>query len=174
MNLCDYLYVLDFGVLIAKGLPAEIQSDPIVMDAYLGKGRLMLSIRGLGVQYGAVTAVREIDLDIAEGEIVALLGANGAGKTTIARAIAGLLPFRGEIRFRDQVLKPNSAEHNLRAGISPGAGRPRHPGAHDGRGKPADGDLLPERTGGQRWRMSAGCSSVFQSSRKDAAGWPVS
>ena len=56
----------------------------------------MLSIRGLGVQYGAVTAVREIDLDIREGEIVALLGANGAGKTTIARAIAGLLPFRGE------------------------------------------------------------------------------
>jgi branched-chain amino acid transport system ATP-binding protein len=78
----------------------------------------MLSIRGLGVQYGAVTAVREIDLDIRQGEIVALLGANGAGKTTIARAIAGLLPFRGEIRFKDQVLKPNFAEHNLRAGIS--------------------------------------------------------
>ena len=78
----------------------------------------MLSIRGLQVQYGAVTAVRGIDLDIREGEIVALLGANGAGKTTIARAIAGLLPFRGEIRFKDQVLRPNSAEHNLRAGIS--------------------------------------------------------
>jgi branched-chain amino acid transport system ATP-binding protein len=78
----------------------------------------MLSIRGLRVQYGAVTAVREIDLDIREGEIVALLGANGAGKTTIARAIAGLLPFRGEIHFRGQMLKPNSAEHNLRVGIS--------------------------------------------------------
>ena len=78
----------------------------------------MLSIRGLQVQYGAVTAVRAIDLDIREGEIVALLGANGAGKTTIARAIAGLLPFRGEIKFKDQVLRPNSAEHNLRTGIS--------------------------------------------------------
>ena len=78
----------------------------------------MLSIRGLQVQYGAVTAVRQIDLDIREGEIVALLGANGAGKTTIARAIAGLLPFRGEIKFKDQILRPNSAEHNLRAGIS--------------------------------------------------------
>jgi branched-chain amino acid transport system ATP-binding protein len=37
MNLCDYLYVLDFGILIAKGLPDEVRSDPIVMDAYLGK-----------------------------------------------------------------------------------------------------------------------------------------
>jgi branched-chain amino acid transport system ATP-binding protein len=37
MNLCDYLYVLDFGILIAKGFPDEVRSDPIVMDAYLGK-----------------------------------------------------------------------------------------------------------------------------------------
>jgi branched-chain amino acid transport system ATP-binding protein len=78
----------------------------------------MLSIRNLTVRYGAVTAVRGIDLDINEGEIVALLGANGAGKTTVARAIAGLLPFQGEIRFRNDLLTPNSAERNLRAGIS--------------------------------------------------------
>jgi branched-chain amino acid transport system ATP-binding protein len=37
MNLCDYLYVLDFGALIAEGLPAEIRSNPAVLDAYLGK-----------------------------------------------------------------------------------------------------------------------------------------
>src|SRR5258707_3867492 len=79
---------------------------------------MMLSIRGLSVHYGSVAAVRGIDLDINAGEIVALLGANGAGKTTIARAIAGLLPFQGEIRFEDRLLKPNAAEQNLRAGIS--------------------------------------------------------
>jgi branched-chain amino acid transport system ATP-binding protein len=79
---------------------------------------MMLSVRGLKVDYGSVAAVRGIDLDINAGEIVALLGANGAGKTTIARAIAGLLPFQGEIRFEGRLLKPNTAERNLRAGIS--------------------------------------------------------
>lgn len=79
---------------------------------------MMLSVRGLMVHYGSVAAVRGIDLDIHAGEIVALLGANGAGKTTIARAIAGLLPFQGEIRFEDRLLKPNAAERNLKAGIS--------------------------------------------------------
>jgi branched-chain amino acid transport system ATP-binding protein len=79
---------------------------------------MMLSVRGLRVHYGSVAAVRGIDLDIHAGEIVALLGANGAGKTTIARAIAGLSPFQGEIRFEDRLLKPNAAERNLKAGIS--------------------------------------------------------
>jgi branched-chain amino acid transport system ATP-binding protein len=79
---------------------------------------MMLSVRGLKVHYGSVAAIKGIDLDIHAGEIVALLGANGAGKTTIARAIAGLLPFQGEIRFEDRPLKPNTAERNLRAGIS--------------------------------------------------------
>jgi branched-chain amino acid transport system ATP-binding protein len=37
MNLCDYLYVLDFGALIAQGVPAEVRSNPVVLDAYLGK-----------------------------------------------------------------------------------------------------------------------------------------
>jgi branched-chain amino acid transport system ATP-binding protein len=37
MNLCDYLYVLDFGALIAEGTPAEVRSNPAVLDAYLGK-----------------------------------------------------------------------------------------------------------------------------------------
>jgi branched-chain amino acid transport system ATP-binding protein len=78
----------------------------------------MLAIRDLVVRYGAIQAARGIDLDIAKGEIVALIGANGAGKTTVARAIAGLLPYRGTISFEGETLKPNSAERNLRRGVA--------------------------------------------------------
>ena len=78
----------------------------------------MLTVRNLSVRYGAIQAVRGIDLDIAEGEIVALIGANGAGKTTVARAIAGLLPYRGEIAFQNETLRPDNAERNLKRGIA--------------------------------------------------------
>lgn len=78
----------------------------------------MLTVRNLEVFYGPIRAVRGIDLDVAQGEIVALIGANGAGKTTTVRAVAGLTPFRGQISFDGQVLRPNMAERNLRAGIS--------------------------------------------------------
>ena len=78
----------------------------------------MLEVRKLQVRYGAIAAVRGIDLDIRTGEIVALIGANVAGKSTIARAIAGLLPYRGEIRYEGRLLQPNHAERNLRAGIA--------------------------------------------------------
>lgn len=79
---------------------------------------MILQIRNLKVSYGPISAVRGIDLDVAAGEIVALIGANGAGKTTVARAIAGLLPYQGEIVFANRPLKPNSAERNLRLGIA--------------------------------------------------------
>lgn len=78
----------------------------------------MLEVRDLHVRYGSIAAVRGVDLDIKAGEVVALIGANGAGKTTIARAIAGLLPYQGAIRFEGRPLKPNNAERNLRTGIA--------------------------------------------------------
>jgi branched-chain amino acid transport system ATP-binding protein len=77
----------------------------------------MLSTRGLQVRYGAIAAVRGVDIDVKAGEIVALLGANGAGKSTIARAIAGLLPFQGEIIYDGHRLRPNDAERNVRRGL---------------------------------------------------------
>lgn len=55
----------------------------------------MLDVRGLQVRYGAVEAVRGIDLTVEKGQIVALLGANGAGKTSTLSAIVGLVPVAG-------------------------------------------------------------------------------
>jgi branched-chain amino acid transport system ATP-binding protein len=60
----------------------------------------LLAVRGLEVAYGPVTAVRGLNLDVGPGEIVALLGANGAGKTSTLRGITGLLrPRAGRVTF---------------------------------------------------------------------------
>lgn len=54
-------------------------------------GNLALNIKGLKVKYGAIEALKGVDIEVKEGEVVALLGANGAGKTTILRKISGLI-----------------------------------------------------------------------------------
>ena len=59
----------------------------------------VLSLRGLRVAYGGIQAVKGIDLTIGAGELVALIGANGAGKTTSLRAITGSLPWSGEVQY---------------------------------------------------------------------------
>ncbi|HSF04101.1 MAG TPA: ABC transporter ATP-binding protein [Solirubrobacterales bacterium] len=65
----------------------------------------MLAIDGVSVNYGPVRALRDVSLSVGEGEIVALLGANGAGKTTMLRTISGMLhPTAGRITFRGQRL----------------------------------------------------------------------
>lgn len=60
----------------------------------------ILEVDQLSVNYGAIKAVRDVSFDIKEGEIVTLIGANGAGKSTILKTISGLLkPANGEIVF---------------------------------------------------------------------------
>ena len=79
----------------------------------------ILSVSDLHVYYGNVHALRGINLDVEQGEIVTLLGANGAGKSTTLRTISGLLrPRQGEMRFQDLLLNTVPAHKIVAAGIS--------------------------------------------------------
>jgi branched-chain amino acid transport system ATP-binding protein len=77
----------------------------------------MLEVRGLQASYGEMTALWGVDLDIAEGELVAVVGPNGAGKSTFINAVSGLVDVpSGTILFNQQAI-PASAEARVRAGI---------------------------------------------------------
>jgi branched-chain amino acid transport system ATP-binding protein len=78
-----------------------------------------LEVRGLTARYGSVVAVRGVDLEVAEGEIVALLGANGAGKTTTLLSIVGLHRARtGRIALAGEEIGHLPAERVVRRGVS--------------------------------------------------------
>jgi branched-chain amino acid transport system ATP-binding protein len=79
----------------------------------------LLAIRDLEVAYGAVQALRGVSLEVADGEIVTLIGANGAGKTTLLRTISGLIPARrGSIGFAGAELTRVPAHRIVALGIS--------------------------------------------------------
>ncbi len=79
----------------------------------------MLKIENLQVYYGAIHAVKGISLEVAEGEIVTLIGANGAGKTTTLRTISGLEKARtGSITYNGRDLGAMQAEDIVKIGIS--------------------------------------------------------
>ena len=78
----------------------------------------LLEVKNVDALYGRIRALSEVSLTVDEGEIVTLIGANGAGKTTILRAISGLVrPARGEIRFEGRDLLKCSPDEIVRRGI---------------------------------------------------------
>ena len=79
----------------------------------------VLELRGVEVRYGAVAAVRGLDLRLERGEIVGLIGPNGAGKSTTLHAIMGLVPLHaGEIRLGGASLRGRPPESVARSGIA--------------------------------------------------------
>lgn len=79
----------------------------------------MLEVKDINVYYGAIHAIKGISLSVDEGEIVTLIGANGAGKSTTLRTISGLLkPKTGEINFLGKSIAGMPAHKIVREGIS--------------------------------------------------------
>jgi len=136
MRVCDYVYVLDFGKLLARGQPAAIRGDPKVVAAYLGEESKqlagdvasvaaarreeapLLEVKHLAAGYGGLEVVRDIELAVRPGEVVACIGANGAGKTTTLRAISGMIhPRRGRVMFGGRDVTGTSAERIAQLGL---------------------------------------------------------
>lgn len=78
----------------------------------------MLEVKNLSVHYGMIQAVRNVDFTVNEGEIVSLIGANGAGKSTILKTLSGLIhPSEGEIIYLGENIASTSAKQIVEKGL---------------------------------------------------------
>jgi branched-chain amino acid transport system ATP-binding protein len=134
MDVSDTVVVLDAGRVIAAGHPAAVQSDPAVIGAYLGSTGFapaprraplpadaapVLAAHRLEAGYGDIEILHGVDLGVKRGELVAMLGANGAGKSTCMRALCGLIrPVRGAIRLGGIDIARAPAHRVARAGLA--------------------------------------------------------
>lgn len=79
----------------------------------------MLNVANLTVRYGMIEAVHDVSFSVNQGEIVSLIGANGAGKTTILRTISGLIrPAAGTITFEDKAITKEAPQKIVADGLS--------------------------------------------------------
>ena len=79
---------------------------------------IALDVKDLEVRYGGIQAVRGISFSVNPGEIVTMIGANGAGKSSTLRAIAGAVPHAGTIRIGGEVIRTDHPEEIVRRGLS--------------------------------------------------------
>jgi ABC-type branched-subunit amino acid transport system ATPase component len=157
MGLADHIYVLDAGHVICEGTPEHVQRDPQVIEAYLGtpterkqtraaRGakhakpkETLLRVEGLDVHYDRIQVLYDVDFEVHKGERVALLGTNGAGKSTILKAVSGIVdPSAGRVFWGDEDITDMKPEDRVKLGIG------HVPG---GRG------LFPTLTVGENLRM---------------------
>ena len=137
MGLADWIYCLDAGRNLASGTPAEVQADDQVLAAYLGTpterrkvaaapktldldapSEVLLDIEHLDVYYDKLQVLYDVDVRVHRGERIALLGTNGAGKSTVLKAASGLIPAAGgTIRWKGEDVTNAAAESLVANGL---------------------------------------------------------
>ena len=137
MSLSDWVYCLDAGENLSEGTPDVVQRDPAVVEAYLGtpaeqrkvaaqpkkttvtpEREVLLEVDGIDVFYDTVQVLYDVNLEVHRGERIALLGTNGAGKSTVLKAASALVPTRaGTIKWKGQDVSLLGAEELVALGL---------------------------------------------------------
>lgn len=130
----ETITVMANGMVLVEGDAAKVSGDRQVQEVYLGTGRklatapraavapaagdTLLALEGVNTFYGKSHILHDVTLTVRAGEVTALLGRNGAGKSSTLKSIMGLAaPASGSIRFAGEDLVGRSPEHIARAGI---------------------------------------------------------
>jgi len=132
----ERITVMANGKVLIEGSAAEVSGDRQVQEVYLGSGRKvvmesrdvipaqagiqspLLQLEGVNTYYGKSHILHDVSLEVREGEVTALLGRNGAGKSSTFKSIMGLVaPESGTVRFAGEDVTGLTPEHIARAGI---------------------------------------------------------
>ena len=128
----DRITAMANGVVLIEGNAEQVSSDRQVQEVYLGSGRkvvmrsrsaaatgeVLLQLDNVNTFYGKSHILHDVSLEVRAGEVTALLGRNGAGKSSTFKSIMGLVPTAsGTVRFDGKLISGHTPEHVARAGI---------------------------------------------------------
>ena len=128
----DRMTVLHNGRVLAEGPPDDVRNNPAVIEVYMGSGAavaaprperapgpVLLEVRGLRAGYGEALVLEDVSIDVRKGEVVAILGRNGMGKTTLLHTLMNFVPLAaGKVRLDGRDLARVSTLARARAGLA--------------------------------------------------------